>query len=45
MAYVGTITVAVDEAEPLQTRSYAAPAHEGPERSKSSRVPRAICDV
>jgi hypothetical protein len=32
MAYVATITVADREAEPLQTRRYAAPAHEGPEQ-------------
>jgi len=32
MAYVATITVADREAEPLQTRRYAAAAHEGPEQ-------------
>jgi hypothetical protein len=30
MAYVATVTVVDGEANPLQTRRYAAPAHEGP---------------
>lgn len=32
MAYVATVTVGDGEADPLQTRRYAAPAHEGPEQ-------------
>jgi hypothetical protein len=32
MAYVATVTIADGEAEPVQTRRYAAPAHEGPEQ-------------
>ena len=30
MAYVGTVTLTDTEAEPLMTRRYAAPAHQGP---------------
>jgi hypothetical protein len=32
MAYVATVTIADGDAEPLHTRRYAAPAHEGPEQ-------------
>lgn len=32
MAYVATVTVGNGEADPVQTRRYAAPAHEGPDQ-------------
>lgn len=32
MAYVGTVCITDGDVEPLQTRRYAAPAHEGPQQ-------------